>query len=849
VRANRDISPPVLLGCTQKLLDRVLFCSFCEDRGLLPTDTIGTAYAHSDPYNPRPIWENFRGLFHAIDKGNSQLKIPAYNGGLFAPDPVLDALAVPDPVCVCFRDLASYDYRPAHEAADSEAPGSGRLIDVEILGHIFEQSITDLERLRRELDQGSVEEAAKPAPSRRKKEGAFYTPAFITRYLVGQALGGVLADRFARLRQAHHDDAKGVVKSALAEPRVYNLEDLKKPQREALIHFWETWLDELTTVRLVDPACGSGAFLIEAFDQLFAAYTEANERLGDLRGTRTLFDPDRQILQNNLYGEDLNDEAIDICRLNLWIKTAQHGKALTDLDHTIRVGNSVIDDPAVHPKAFDWHAAFPEVFAAGGFDAVVGNPPYVRQELLSAFKPYLLEHFETFHGMADLYVYFYERRVKLLKPGGRLSFVVTNKWMKASYGEPLRRFFHDKAWMEGVVDFGHAKQIFEDADVFPSLVVVRKPNDEPAPASTSVCSIARENLHISVLEQQIDQKAFEMPRGQLGAEAWTLEPNGVTDLLIKVGQRGLPLGEYSGVKPYRGILTGFNEAFLIGTPARNAIVQADPASSGLIKPYLRGQDVERWNAHSPGLWMIVLKSSGDASWPWADAGDNAETVFARSFPGVHAHLKPFQDALIARQDKGRFWWELRSCAYWAKFEETRIMYQKIQFHPCYTLSPPGLYGNNKTFFLPTDDLFLLTVLNSPLLWWHNWRYLPHMKDEALTPVAFKVETLPIAKPADSLRSQVESAVRRLLEITRNRQHSFRDLLDWLQVEYDIAKPTQKLQALDELESDSFVAEIKKVRGKAKPLSPAGFVHCARNGPEASNRSGTCERRPTSWNRP
>jgi hypothetical protein len=141
-------------------------------------------------------------------------------------------------------------------------------------------------------------------------------------------------------------------------------------------------------------------------------------------------------LQNNLYGVDLNEEAVQIYQISLWIKTAARGKQLTSLDHTIREGNSVISDPAVHLKAFDWQAAFPEVFAPGGFDVVVGNPPYIRQELLSPIKPWLQAHYEVFHGMADLYVYFYELGVRMLKPGGLLCFIVTNKRMKARYGEP-----------------------------------------------------------------------------------------------------------------------------------------------------------------------------------------------------------------------------------------------------------------------------------------------------------------------------------------------------------------------------------------------------------------------------
>ncbi len=147
-------------------------------------------------------------------------------------------------------------------------------------------------------------------------------------------------------------------------------------------------------------------------------------------------------------------------------------------------------------------------------------------------------------------------------------------------------------------------------------------------------------------------------------------------------------------------------------------------------PYVRGQDIDRWVSDWAGLWMIVLKSSGDCPWPWSQDDDEAEAIFRKTYPSIHARLKPLEDALRKRQDKGRHWWELRSCAYWDQFEKPKIVYQEIQFHPSYALDTAGQYGNNKTFFLASADPYLLAVLNSPLMWWHNWRYLPHMKDEA-----------------------------------------------------------------------------------------------------------------------
>ena len=216
--ANAAESRHAVLAATQKVLDRVLFTAFCEKRGLLPDAVLRRAFEHRDPFNPRPVWENFRGLFRSINAGNEDLKIPAYNGGLFADDPLIDRLSVPDHICSFFRDLGEYEYRNPQDVAAAGQVDEGRVIDVDILGHIFEQSITDLEQLRNELD-GLVAPLGKERhKTRRKKEGAFYTPAFITRYIVEQSLGAVLAERFEKLRACHAGEAAGTAAKAPRRP-------------------------------------------------------------------------------------------------------------------------------------------------------------------------------------------------------------------------------------------------------------------------------------------------------------------------------------------------------------------------------------------------------------------------------------------------------------------------------------------------------------------------------------------------------------------------------------------------------------------------------------------------------
>ncbi|MFP4063409.1 MAG: hypothetical protein ACLFS2_11525 [Halochromatium sp.] len=343
----------------------------------------------------------------------------------------------------------------------------------------------------------------------------------------------------------------------------------------------------------------------------------------------------------------------------------------------------------------------------------------------------------------------------------------------------------------------------------------------------SVCIVPRDRPAELALDNYVHEHAYPVPWRRYSAEPWSLEPPEVDTLMQRIRERGVPLAEFLGVKPVYGMKTGFNEAFLIDDSTRTALIRDDPGCAEIIKPYLRGQDIKRWGPDWQGLWMIVLKSSGDHIWPWSDAGDDAEAVFARTYPSLHAHMKPLQAKLMKRQDKGKFWWELRSCDYYAKFERPKIIYQVIQFHPQYISDSKGFLGNDKTFFLPVNDLYVLAALNSPLLWWHNWRFLPHMKDEALNPAGFRMEKLPIAEPTPEIRSEVEQQAAEALDLTQQAQTASRELLGWLRVEFEIEKPGQKLTDFANLTADDFTAEVRKRRPKgAARLTPKALAELA-----------------------
>ena len=282
--------------------------------------------------------------------------------------------------------------------------------------------------------------------------------------------------------------------------------------------------------------------------------------------------------------------------------------------------------------------------------------------------------------------------------------------------------------------------------------------------------------------------------------------------MAKIRERGVPLAEYAGVKPLYGIKTGLNEAFLIDTSVKERLVRENPRSAEVIKPYLRGQGIKRWSPEWRGLWLIVLKSSSDHAWPWTGAGDSEE-VFRQTYPSLHARMKPLEDRLRKRQDQGHYWWDLRSCAYYDAFEQPKITYQEIQTFSSFSYDTTSYYRNNKVFILPTGDLYLIAVLNSPLIWWHNWRYLPRIMNDTLTPLSVLMEKLPIAPPTDEARGAAEEAVGRLISLSGVEREARRDTLDWLRVEFGVGKPGQKLEDFAALDADAFVEEIRKRRSK------------------------------------
>jgi type I restriction-modification system DNA methylase subunit len=797
-------SSDVLIEKAQKLLDRVIFVCFCEDKGLIDKRNIlMEAYESGKAFNSS--WNNFKQIFRWIDVGNDDPPIEGYNGGLFEYDAILDEVLKIDSLrCQQLARLGRYDF-------DSE-------VSVDILGHIFEQSIADLEELQRQATGIKTDKKDAKNKSKRKVQGVYYTPAYITKYILEVSLGEYLERR--RLEVETEDELQSL----------------------------RAYLQVLQNLKVIDPACGSGAFLIASYEYLFNEYSLINQRIADLGGKALSAGKiKRLILTNNLYGVDLSPESVGITKLSLWLHTAERKQKLENLDRNIKVGNSLVNDRKLSDRAFDWEKEFPDVFAAGGFDVAIGNPPYVRQEYISPIKPYLQKHYQSYDGAADLYAYFYEKGVQILKPDGILSYIVTNKWLRSGYGEALRRFFTQHTLFEKIIDFGHAP-IFQDADTFPCIVSLRKsiPNhahgqDLSSPPSppilggtessnlskspsiggfrgqdsfntseedyVQICSVPREELEKINLTQYVRQNAFPVVWSRFSEKAWSLESPAVESLMQKIQRTGIYLKDFTGIKTYRGITTGLNEAFFIDDVTKKEIINNDPNSIEIIKPYLRGQDIKRWNSEWENLWMILAHNHLDIE----------------KYPTVKAHLEKYKDLLLKRAGN-QAWWQLQSSpAFLDLLNKPKIFYQQIQFYPCFSLDIDGIYANNKVSLIPTGDLYLLAVLNSPVMWWHNWRYLIHMKDETLSPVSYLMESLPIAQTTPTIRTETEEIVTRLIAITKENQQRNREVCEWIQSTHNIPKLGQKLEDFASLTQTEFVQAIRDRKPKTSgDLSPKAF---------------------------
>ncbi len=582
---NQSLAESLLLNKTQKLLDRILFVCFCEDFGILPYFTFRSLLnsVKEDKFNrsDSKIWQRVKALFDMINTGYPQENISKFNGGLFADDEILDALTIKDAVLEHVIALERYDF-----ASD---------LNVNILGHIFEQSVTDMEELKAEIAGQSFDRKK----GKRKKEGIFYTPEHITRYIVEEAVGGWLADRKSEIG---FDDLPELTPADYASVKKSSGKRKVSTNSKLHIQALEAYREKLRHIRVMDPACGSGAFLNQVFDFLYREGQKVNSEIAMLKGgQREVFDLDKDILTNNIFGVDLNAESAEITKLSLWLKTANKNRELTTLDNNIKCGNSLIDDPkAAGEKAFDWHKEFPEIMQSGGFDAVVGNPPYVQSHSLSENqKDFFYKNYETAEYQLNTFGLFVEKSIKIIKEKAYYSLIIPNYWLSTRYDEKLRKFVFVK---NHAIEILNVFNVFEDASVDTLILVGKKDSSMKLPHKTRVLTINRMSKTVPERLKSLDRNEWHFDENVIFDDE-----NGNTQISFdkKIHLKGkYQLSDFFefkfGMKPYE---EGKGNPPQTRDMINKRIYEANSRLDDSCEPLLRLRNVKRYSVTWENEWI------------------------------------------------------------------------------------------------------------------------------------------------------------------------------------------------------------------------------------------------------
>jgi len=655
-----------LVRMAQKILDRLLFVFYCEDMGRVlafPPKLLQEFLSarSADPYydpNATTIWADMTRLFHAMNAGTTfgREAIHRFNGGLFAPDAALDALHVPNrlfcepnqaqneasiaaaPLTVLYL-CATYNY------AASLGEGNGReALGLYTLGHIFEQSITELEMLEAQADgRPSVNKL-----SGRKTDGVYYTPEWVVERLVDETIG----PRLVEMQREAGWPANSPPDGAAVER-----------YRAALRRF-----------TVLDPACGSGAFLITALRYLETAWRNTEP----LRDVGAPSEPMHDFLATAIHGVDINPSSVEIAQLALWLHTARSDRPLSSLDATVKSGNSLVppafyvglqgdafdDAGRERVNAFDWHAAFPEVFARGGFDAVVANPPYVKLQNFRPAHPDVAEwlvdgrvnarapYESTRTGNFDLYLPFIEMGLRLLRTGGRMGYIAPSVWTVNDYGAGLRNLVARGKHLDRWLDF-RSYQVFEEATVYTALQLFSR-------APTDMIQVAEAPRGPSHVPPNPWVAGGALAWGEQDhANRWVMLAGDARALINRLTRDCRPLTAVT-TQIFVGVQTSADALFHLDRlgPSRYRYRWRPPGATrplvyeveiedAIMRPLVSGTDAKRYIAPASRMHILFPYSPNSAG----TMRLISESTMKRDFPKAWAHLTNFKSQLERREVK------------------------------------------------------------------------------------------------------------------------------------------------------------------------------------------------------
>ena len=694
--------------------------------------------ADNDLYNTRVFGE--------------QVRVPYLNGGLFEEDDAdrcFKACTDARFPTELFRDLFAF-FEQYNFTIDENDPDDAQVgVDPEMLGRIFESLLED-----------------------NKEKGAFYTPKEIVQYMCRRSLTAYL--------QADVPDERMRKKiDEFVRTKDYNCLRLPHSRREQVA-------ERLRTVKICDPAIGSGAFPMGLLRELYLCRIALEDEVKE-DPSKSHAEIKKEILQQNIYGVDLDRGAVDIARLRFWLSLVVDEdvpQPLPNLDYKIMQGNSLLErykdidlstlvsqktdgrlvfiddendasrlslhhllvayygednhdkkqslrariqqnieeqlkaqryevdlsdvDLFANAHFFLWHTWFSEVFDKGGFDIVIGNPPYIslQNEGGSVGKPYEKADFSSFDRRGDIYCLFYEKGMQLLSPGGTLCFITSNKWMRAAYGEKLRGFLAEHTNPCLLIDFSGNK-IFENATVDVNILLLEKAANAGQTEAVTLGKdfrLSAENLSLYV-HQHATCTAFS------SSESWVILSPIEQSIRRKIKAVGTPLKEWD-ISIYRGVLTGYNEAFIISTAKRDEILancqteEERQRTEALIRPILRGKDIKRYGYDWAGLWLINTHNGVKGELPPIDI---------TLYPAIKAHLDSHLDRIARRSDQGITPYNLRDCAYIKDFEKPKIMYPNMTKYLPFAYDNRCFLTNQKCFIITGKHIAYLTAfLNSSI---------------------------------------------------------------------------------------------------------------------------------------
>lgn len=746
----------------QRILDRLIFIRTVEDREIEPYHLLPLVREWRDRGRKGDLVAQLNGLFREFDA--------AYDTRLFAPHLCEQLKSESTPFEAAISGL--YDMPGGYGFYDFNA------IDADVLGAIYEQYLGH-------VAQDPEGKVVVDKREKRKAHGIYYTPQFVVRYIVEQTLG-----RF--LKEADYEQAR--------------------------------------QVRLLDMACGSGSFLIEAFDVL-------DRYLADVRGQPVAsaggdtHDLARrmEILTRNLYGVDLDAQAVEIAQLNLLLKAVNQRARLPELTN-IRQGNSLIsgtpeeleaafgpDWRAKHP--FNWGEEFPRIMERGGFDVVVGNPPYIRiQTLPKDDAAWYSDHYQAASGSYDIYVLFVERALQLLRPGGVAGFILPNKFFQASYGQQLRALLSEHKAVWRVVDFEDA-QVFEDATTYTCLLFLRKTPNAQVVYTAAGDWLKAQSTQPTLLLDDLPETLVDSSK--LSKRPWAFLPPESQLLLDKATSAGLPLGEVAG-RIYQGLITGADPVFLFEGAASltDAVARVSSRALGrfveieskLLKLVVRSGRIGRYWACPTHflLFPYTLEAKG--------ARLLSEDELEHQFPRAWEYLLQNRGQLEQRERgkfKGSGWYRFSRTQNLDMWERPKVMIPyMVQRLSAFPEPNQNLYFVNVTtggYGLALGDdrhslLYLTALLNS--------RLLDHLLK--LAPMRFQhgyfgaskqyIERLPIHRinfddPADVARhDRMVALVEQMLRLQQEKAEADEFLLD---IRHDLARRIEQLDA----EIDALVYEL------------------------------------------